>query len=63
MFGSTHGVFEEKAHALMIKEGSHEAEIGSIAEEELRELVTGSLRGGPNKLWGRVNLSADRIAV
>ena len=47
MFGSTHRVFEEKAHALVIKEGSHEAEIGSITEEELRELVTGSLRGGP----------------
>jgi hypothetical protein len=46
VFGSAHRVFEEKAHALVIKEGSHEAEIGSITEEELRELVTGSLRGG-----------------
>jgi len=31
----------------VIKEGSYEAKIGSIAEEELRELVTGSLKGGP----------------
>ena len=30
VFGSAHGVFEEKAHALVIEERSHEAEIGSI---------------------------------